>query len=267
MPPPASISRQINPFRGQMEARPCAECGTTVVRYISPEKLEQTWFCSRKCRSGTVSRQRIAEGTWQRPQKPRKGDTVECKVCSKPFYRQPAYIKQGRFLCSRACNKAWQGRNQIEKTCPQCGKAFRVSLSETHLQHCSRACETVSKIERPLDRMHNGKPAKKDAAGYVFVWEPDHPNKSLKGWQAEHRLVAESILGRYLRSDEHVDHINQQKDDNRPENLQVLSPSAHAKKTNADNLGALKLLREQLAEQSVLMASLQAQIAALESTD
>jgi endogenous inhibitor of DNA gyrase (YacG/DUF329 family) len=273
MPPPASRSRAINPFRGQMEARPCAQCGTEVVRYISPAKLEQTWFCSRECRSGTVSRQRIADGTWKRPVKPRRGDTVPCLICGTEFYRQPAYIAQNRKLCSRACNQAWQARNQVEKTCPQCGKEFKVSQSETHLIHCSRRCEALAKIKRPTGRMHNGKPAKQDGDGYVWLWEPDHPNKSYGGWQQEHRLVAEAILGRFLYWNEHVDHVNQQKDDNRPENLQVLSPSDHAKKTNAENLGALKVLRAQIAdheraigEQAKALAEARAKLAALESS-
>jgi hypothetical protein len=62
-----------------------------------------------------------------------------------------------------------------------------------------------------------------------MVWEPDHPNKSFRGWQYEHRLVAESVVGRHLRSDEQVHHVNGMKDDNRPENLEVLSQRAHAK--------------------------------------
>lgn len=95
----------------------------------------------------------------------------------------------------------------------------------------------LARIKRPLDRMHNGKPARLDAHGYVLVWEPDHPAalSSLKGWIYEHRLVASQVLGRPLTTEEQVDHKNRNKQDNRPDNLQVLDGLSHSAKTAADN--------------------------------
>lgn len=63
--------------------------------------------------------------------------------------------------------------------------------------------------------------------GYVLVYCPGHPNADGKGYVREHRLVIENILGRLLRDDEHVHHINEIKSDNRPENLRVLGISEH----------------------------------------
>jgi len=100
--------------------------------------------------------------------------------------------------------------------------------------YCSKACEAQGRTKRPLERLHNGRPARIDTAGYVMVWEPTHPNRSFRGWQAEHRIVVEQAIGRYLTTDEHVDHINGIKDDNRRENLQVLSASEHSRKTAVD---------------------------------
>lgn len=45
-----------------------------------------------------------------------------------------------------------------------------------------------------------------------------------------HRMVMEEYLGRPLRSDEHVHHINGDRTDNRIENLEVISASEHERR-------------------------------------
>lgn len=65
--------------------------------------------------------------------------------------------------------------------------------------------------------------------GYIQIRMKDHPNADGCGYVYEHRYVMEQHLGRYLRSDEHVHHINENKKDNRIENLQILTNSEHAK--------------------------------------
>jgi hypothetical protein len=64
--------------------------------------------------------------------------------------------------------------------------------------------------------------------GYVLVFRPDHPKAMKNGYIREHRLVAEQMIGRQLRDDEIPHHLNGIKDDNRPENLCVLSLKTHA---------------------------------------
>ncbi len=58
--------------------------------------------------------------------------------------------------------------------------------------------------------------------GYVYVYAPNHPKKTLGRYVREHRLVMEKKLGRYLEDWEVVHHINGIKNDNRLENLQLI---------------------------------------------
>lgn len=47
--------------------------------------------------------------------------------------------------------------------------------------------------------------------------------------KSEHRYIMERHIGRKLGPKEHIHHINRIKDDNRIENLQIVSPSEHAR--------------------------------------
>jgi len=105
---------------------------------------------------------------------------------------------------------------------------------------CSRACEARSRIRRPLDREHNGKPAVIGSGGYVLIYEPGYPGASKSGWIAEHRWVVGQSLGRPLLSSEHVHHRNHDRADNRIENLEILTASAHSRITARENSEALK---------------------------
>jgi hypothetical protein len=64
----------------------------------------------------------------------------------------------------------------------------------------------------------------------VYQYAPEHPDAaSAKGYVLQHRLVMEAKLGRRLSPSELVHHINEVKDDNRPENLEIHDRSTHMK--------------------------------------
>lgn len=58
---------------------------------------------------------------------------------------------------------------------------------------------------------------------YIFLYRPDHPFCNKQGCIKRARFVMEKKLGRYLKSEEVVHHINEIRDNDRPENLQLFT--------------------------------------------
>jgi hypothetical protein len=53
--------------------------------------------------------------------------------------------------------------------------------------------------------------------------DPNYPEARRRPYVFEHKLVAEAKIGRPLQKNERVRHINRNKSDNRPENLEVVT--------------------------------------------
>lgn len=68
---------------------------------------------------------------------------------------------------------------------------------------------------------------KKRDDGYIKVYVPDHPHATADGYVMKHILVMERSIGRYLKSDEVVHHVNHIRDDNRIENLKLMTKHDH----------------------------------------
>lgn len=63
--------------------------------------------------------------------------------------------------------------------------------------------------------------------GYVLILDHSHPRANPRGYVRRSWLVIEAHLGRHLRRDELVHHLNADKRDDRLENLLVVSRSDH----------------------------------------
>lgn len=126
----------------------------------------------------------------------------------------------------------WGRRNRKnpDKVCPECGTAFRPRHKGS--KYCSRPCVWAnnggaSKKEEPIWWVN--------PRGYIEgrVWEADGTRRPVK----QHRYIMEQELGRRLSPDEHVHHLDGDKQNNSLENLQVLKHGDHSKVTNFERWG------------------------------
>ena len=95
------------------------------------------------------------------------------------------------------------------------------------------ACKPNSTSFKKGRKPHNFKGWYRSKEGYIFIYFPEHPfatgEKFRKTYVMEHRLVMEKNIGRYLKSDEIVHHINEKRDDNRIQNLRLCKNNAEHK--------------------------------------
>lgn len=129
---------------------------------------------------------------------------------------------------------------RITLSCGECDTKVvrkRCRVSPREFPYCSPACKAKGMLNRNgghLNGRWRGGICQSDY-GYVLEYvRRDHPFASMltKGYIPQHRLVMATHLGRPLTRDEAVHHINGIKNDNRIENLQLLSHSEHARVHN-----------------------------------
>ena len=125
-------------------------------------------------------------------------------------------------------NRKWPVRcfGEIRK-CKFCGHYFFTTFNNIRKEHglyCSRSCHIKSQIRENASAWKGGE---RKIDGYIYIYKPQHPYANASGYIAEHRLVMENILGRYLLSEEKIHHKNSIRNDNRKENLVLFSNSEH----------------------------------------
>ena len=119
--------------------------------------------------------------------------------------------------------------------CIVCGKTRKIDkyLLPT-AKFCSRKCrgKNQSKISRGSSNPNwkGGQVKRKD--GRIYIYAPNHPKAikySGKGlYVLEYRLIAEKKIGRYLKDDEVIHHIDGNTNNNNFDNLMITTQVKHA---------------------------------------
>jgi hypothetical protein len=133
--------------------------------------------------------------------------------------RAPAASEESRQRMSAAAKAAWANGKQP----PMLGK--RHSAESRQRMSAAQSGENNHGWRGGVKRV----PTKNRQSYYIYRLAPDHPSVAGKTtkYVAEHRLLMEAHLGRYLEANEDVHHHSAVKHDNRIENLKLVTHANH----------------------------------------
>lgn len=152
----------------------------------------------------------------------------------------------------------WSDTNMI-KICENCHSSYKERPSRNK-RFCSRFCQyegltgeskrgwtPSSVLEISGVKSANFQGPLIEMQGYIWAWRPEHPRAN-NGRVKRCILIAEKMIGRLLQEYEIVHHINFNRNDDRINNLAVLTKSEHSSYHRREflNPGSLKPYKSNL---------------------
>ena len=209
---------QVTVFEGCLY-RECISCKTRF-RTTTQQRRNPKWgkFCSQKCstRFGKLMRFKKNGYSWVKVE-------GHPKASDRGYYYEHILVmekKIGRRLKKGECVHHLDA-NKINNDPINLEIHTRKSHSHYHWPKVSTSEDVGIDYSEHIDLRQPKKILIR--SGYRWIYDPDNSMSNQRGYVAEHRKIMSASLGRPLEKGEAVEHINEQRDDNRIENLKLIN--------------------------------------------
>ncbi len=181
----------------------CECCGKNFISYASNNRK----YCCKKC---------ATTKNWEKRDKA-KTKTLTCEYCKKSFKvfeSDPRFKRTGIKYCSKNCSDKARRTGSFRR-CEYCDKEFY----STRNKFCSQKCVYEYR------KAHNT---------HKIYYENGYKVKYINGYNKkgnvkEHRYIMEQYIGRKLKPEEIVHHIDGDKTNNEISNLKIMTRGEHSR--------------------------------------